>query len=61
MDYGAAGSIFTVVVFVCFIGIVVWAFSGRAKKRFDEAENLVFDDEPTQQTEKKERESSINE
>ncbi|GAC14775.1 cbb3-type cytochrome oxidase subunit 3 [Aliiglaciecola lipolytica] len=61
MNYGVAGSIFTVVVFVCFIGIVIWAFSRRAKKRFDEAQNLVFDDEPTQQTDKKERESSINE
>ncbi|GAA0852143.1 cbb3-type cytochrome oxidase subunit 3 [Aliiglaciecola litoralis] len=61
MDYGTAGSIFTVVVFVSFIGIVLWAMSGRAKTRFDEAQNLVFDDEQTQQSEKKERESSINE
>lgn len=61
MDYGLAGSIFTVVVFVSFIGIVWWAMSSRAKTRFDEAQNLVFDDEPTQQTEKKDRESSIDE
>ncbi|WJG07607.1 CcoQ/FixQ family Cbb3-type cytochrome c oxidase assembly chaperone [Aliiglaciecola sp. LCG003] len=61
MDYGTAGSIFTVVVFVCFIGIVWWAYSSRTKARFDEAQNLVFDDEPTQPSEKKERESSINE
>lgn len=61
MDYGIAGSIFTVVVFVSFIGIVWWAFSKRAKTRFDEAENLVFADEPSQQSQKKERESSINE
>jgi cytochrome c oxidase cbb3-type subunit 4 len=57
MDYGIVGSIFTVVVFVAFIGIVVWAMSGSAKARFDQAEKLVFDDEPSQQSDKKERES----
>jgi cytochrome c oxidase cbb3-type subunit 4 len=46
MDYAVSGSIFTVLVFVCFIGIVVWAFSKKSKKRFDEAQNLIFDDEP---------------
>jgi cytochrome c oxidase cbb3-type subunit 4 len=61
MDYGLAGSIFTIVVFVSFIGIVWWAFSKRAKERFDEAQNLVFDDEPAQQVKKNNRESSVNE
>ncbi|MDP5029446.1 MAG: cbb3-type cytochrome c oxidase subunit 3 [Paraglaciecola sp.] len=46
MDYAVSGSIFTVLVFVCFIGIVLWAFSKKSKKRFKEAENLIFDDEP---------------
>tara|TARA_Y100001960_G_scaffold117628_1_gene125967 strand:- start:15786 stop:15947 length:162 start_codon:yes stop_codon:yes gene_type:complete len=45
MDQGIVGSIFTVIVFVCFIGIVWWAFSGRNKQKFDEAANLVFADE----------------
>ena len=61
MDYGLAGSIFTVFVFVTFIGIVFWAFSSKAKKRFDEAQNLVFDDEPTYKKQSNNRESSINE
>lgn len=52
MDYAISGSIFTVLVFVCFIGIVLWAYSKKSKKRFDEAQNLVFDDEP--QTNKQE-------
>jgi cytochrome c oxidase cbb3-type subunit 4 len=52
MDYAVSGSIFTVLVFVCFIGIVMWAFSKKSKKRFDEAQNLIFDDEP--QTKKQE-------
>jgi len=61
MDYGVAGSIFTVVVFVSFIGIVLWAMSSKTKKRFDEAENLVFDDEPEQEQNNKKQESSVNE
>ena len=62
MDYGLIGSIFTIVVFVCFIGIVLWAFSKKSKAGFDEAANLVFDDEPEIQAKKeKTRESSINE
>ncbi len=50
IDYGTIGSIFTVLVFVFFIGIVAWAFSKKSKAGFDEAANLVFDDEPTQAT-----------
>lgn len=61
MDYGTAGSIFTVVVFVCFIGIVLWAFSSKSKKGFDEAAQLVFDDEPENQSKNKKQESSVNE
>ncbi len=46
-DYATIGSIFTVLVFVFFIGIVAWAFSKKSKAGFDEAANLVFDDEPS--------------
>lgn len=38
-------SIWTVVVFVVFIGIVLWAYSGRRKKDFDEAARLVLDED----------------
>jgi cytochrome c oxidase cbb3-type subunit 4 len=48
MDYAISGSIYTVLVFVCFIGIVWWAYSSKSKANFDEAEKLVFDDEPQQ-------------
>ena len=57
MDQGLAGSIFTVVVFVCFIGVVWWAFSGRNKKRFDEAANLPFADEVKEKSQKNKQES----
>lgn len=49
MDQGIIGSIFTVIVFIAFIGVVYWAFSKRNKDRFDEAANLVFDDEEPKQ------------
>lgn len=38
-------SIWTVIVFVVFIGIVLWAYSGRRSKDFDEASKLVLDDD----------------
>ena len=38
-------AIWTLVLFIMFIGIVLWAYSSRRKKEFDEAANLVFADE----------------
>ena len=35
----------TVVVFVAFIGLLFWAYSGKRKSGFDEAANLPFADE----------------
>jgi cytochrome c oxidase cbb3-type subunit 4 len=57
MDYAITGSIYTILVFVSFIGIVIWAFSKKSKAGFDEAANLVFDDEPQQVK----RESKVDE
>jgi cytochrome c oxidase cbb3-type subunit 4 len=49
MDYATSGSIYTLIVFVSFIGIVLWAYSKKSKANFDEAEKLIFDDEPQQE------------
>jgi cytochrome c oxidase cbb3-type subunit 4 len=49
MDQGTIGTIFTLVVFISFIGVVWWAFSRRNTKRFEEAANLPFADEEQQQ------------
>ncbi|MCU8324084.1 CcoQ/FixQ family Cbb3-type cytochrome c oxidase assembly chaperone [Vibrio vulnificus] len=53
MDFGTIHSIYTVVLFVSFIGIIAWAYSKKRKASFDEAANLVFADEekssPTKQ------------
>ncbi|MGV2989313.1 cbb3-type cytochrome oxidase subunit 3 [Vibrio sp. E150_011] len=45
MDIGTIHSIWTVVLFSCFIGIVWWAYGKKRKDRFDEDANLVFADE----------------
>ena len=45
MDFGTIHSIYTVVLFASFIGIVWWAFGKKRKARFEEDANLVFADE----------------
>ncbi|MBT7950852.1 MAG: cbb3-type cytochrome c oxidase subunit 3 [Gammaproteobacteria bacterium] len=38
-------SAWTVVVFVMFIGITIWAWSGKNKKNFEDAAQIPFDDD----------------
>ena len=57
MDYATSGAIYTILVFVSFIGIVLWAYSKKSKASFDEAKMLIFDDEPQQEK----RESKVDE
>lgn len=38
-------SIWTILVFVVFIGIVLWAYSSRRKKDFDEASRLPLEED----------------
>jgi cytochrome c oxidase cbb3-type subunit IV len=45
MDIGMIRGIGTVVVFIAFIGVVLWAYSSRRKDSFDEAANLPFADD----------------
>ena len=48
--YSILASATTVISFVIFIGIVLWAYSGRRKAEFDAAANAPFalddDDQP---------------
>ncbi|MBL8484355.1 MAG: cbb3-type cytochrome oxidase subunit 3 [Rhodocyclaceae bacterium] len=37
MDMGTLRSIVTVVSFLCFLGIVFWAYSAKNRKSFEEA------------------------
>ena len=39
----------TIVSFLVFIGIVVWAWSGRRKRQFDEAARLPLEDDRPEQ------------
>ncbi|MFI8746954.1 cbb3-type cytochrome oxidase subunit 3 [Pseudomonas sp. NPDC077186] len=45
MDIGTIRGIGTAVVFIAFIGVVLWAYSSKRKSGFDEAANLPFADE----------------
>lgn len=47
--YSTLASVFTVISFVLFIGIVLWAYSSHRKKAFEAAANAPFalpDDAP---------------
>ena len=46
MDAGEWRGVFTIVMFVLFTGICLWAWSSRRKKDFDEAAQLPLDDGP---------------
>ncbi|MCA0323996.1 MAG: cbb3-type cytochrome c oxidase subunit 3 [Proteobacteria bacterium] len=43
MDINQLRSIVTVVAFVVFIGIVIWAWSRKNQSRFEEAARLPFE------------------
>ena len=45
MNYGLIHSVWTVMMFVLFIGIIVWAWSAKRKKQFDEAARLPLEDD----------------
>jgi cytochrome c oxidase cbb3-type subunit 4 len=53
MDINDLRGLSTVFMLVAFIGLVLWAYSGKRKQSFDEAANLPFADEdiPVRRTE----------
>ncbi|SDH82818.1 cbb3-type cytochrome oxidase subunit 3 [Pseudomonas panipatensis] len=46
MDIGTIRGLGTIVVMVGFIGVLLWAYSGKRKHRFDEDALLPFADDP---------------
>ncbi|WP_084310493.1 cbb3-type cytochrome oxidase subunit 3 [Pseudomonas jinjuensis] len=46
MDIGLIRGLGTIVVTVAFIGVLLWAYSGKRKQRFDEDALLPFADDP---------------
>ncbi len=57
MDINTLRSIVTVITFLVFIGIVVWAWSSRNAKSFDEAAQLPFkqDEDSAKELDKEEK------
>jgi len=45
MDINDLRGITTLLIMIAFIGVCVWAYSGKRKKRFDEAAQLPFADD----------------
>ncbi len=45
MDINDLRALFTVLLFLAFIGIVWWAYSSKRKRSFDDAANSVFDED----------------
>jgi cytochrome c oxidase cbb3-type subunit 4 len=45
MDIGLLRSVVTVLSLCVFVGIVVWAYSGRNRAQFEEAAKLPFADD----------------
>ena len=42
----------TVALFLLFVGIIIWAWSSKRKKRFDEAARLPLDDDLLKNTDR---------
>ena len=45
MDTSILQSVWTVIAFVFFVAVVIWAWSGKRKKSFDKAAIKELDDE----------------
>ena len=45
MDLTSAKAWMTVVMLVVFVGIVIWAYSSKRKKQFDEAARSVLEED----------------
>ncbi|MEN8108538.1 MAG: cbb3-type cytochrome c oxidase subunit 3 [Pseudomonadota bacterium] len=58
MDFTFIQSVWTIVIMVVFLGIVVWAWSGKRKQRFDEAANIPFHEDEQSSIEGTNKENS---
>lgn len=45
MDAGFLRGLYTLILFVAFIGVIWWAWSARRKDDFEEAANLPLEDD----------------
>ena len=52
MDINTLRGLITLLLLLAFIGLCIWAYSGRRKSAFDEAAQLPFADETNGSNEK---------
>jgi len=45
MDINDLRSVFTILTFIAFIGVCVWAWSSRRKRSFDDAAQQLFSED----------------
>jgi len=45
MDFGTLEGIWTLAVLIAFVAIVIWAWSGKRKRDFEEAGRIPMDDD----------------
>jgi cytochrome c oxidase cbb3-type subunit 4 len=45
MNITLVQTVWTVIAFVIFVGIVIWAWSGHRKEDFDKASRMALDDD----------------
>lgn len=57
MDIGTIHSIWTVLLFVCFVGVVWWAFGSKRKSRFEQDAKMIFDEDDKEKSSTKEGEN----
>lgn len=50
MDIALFHGLWTAALLVIFIGIVIWAWSGKRKRDFDEAANIPLDEDKPRDT-----------
>ena len=50
MDINDLRGLSTLFLMISFIGLCIWAYSGKRKTTYDEAANLPFADEPQNQS-----------
>ena len=58
MDFTFIQSVWTIVVMVVFIGIVIWAWSGKRKQRFEDAANIPFTEDEQPKSDSMSKENS---
>lgn len=54
MDINLLRGLATVTVLIAFVGICIWAYSGKRKEQFEQAANLPFADDHTENDYRKE-------